>query len=86
MSVQSLGHFIVRMTVDYKMLKKYRQDTSTFFPVGDDEATLCKIRDAAGDLTHNEIQLIRDGDWEEMFLYIETAGDKPLGEDQPNYP
>ena len=86
MSVQSLGHFIVRMTVDLKMLRKYLEDPSALFPEGDDQETLASIREAAGDLTPNEIGLIREGNWEEMFLYLGEAGRRPMGEDQTSYP
>ena len=86
MSVQSLGHFIVRMTVDPAMLRKYLADPSALLPVGTEAEDLAKVRDAAGDLTLDEIELIREGNWEEIFLHLAEAGIKPIGEDQTNYP
>ena len=96
MSVQSLAHFIVRMTVDYTMLRNYLDPDFQLLPAGNDARTLRRIRRACGDLTETEIELIRSRNWSAMFRYIEENGprpeppspinDEPVGEDQLNYP
>ncbi|MCP3963260.1 MAG: hypothetical protein GY719_35925 [bacterium] len=89
MSVHNLSRFVAHLALNYDKLRRYLDEeaggSATFLPVGDDQKTLKDIERLCG-LNEDEVALIREGIWEDIFNYIAEAGPRPMGEDQGNYP